>query len=352
MADAKAAPSPPLWQWIPLSEYQRPAPPFQHHVGRLWSWGGTPAETEPSAATPRAPQQRAALHHTIEEELADSLEQHLAAWFADPQATPRLVVLPPHLGVESVMRRVALSVRWRVLDPPPSAEILTDGDACRGRLMELGDAPIVVPALHRVFLRHADGMDRLRELLTFLCRRRVRALVGCESWGWLYVRKVLQLDAVFGEPLTLNAFDADRLAERLPDAGGVMAGVLRQLAAESGGNVVVASALAARVVQSGTSPDDASVTAPLLWRSRLPAWPPESGSTETFVAHSLLVHGGLPADALATTILATGDEIRAGVERLAAAGLIEETHGIWRVTPLGYPAVRTHLIGHGYADDF
>ena len=347
MANANVASSP-LWQWIPLSEYQRPTPPIQHHVGRLWWQGATPAETGARAA---AAHQRAAVHHTIEEELADSLEQHLAAWCADPQPALRLVVLPPHLGVENVMRRVATSVHWRVLEPPSLGDILTGGEAWRGRLTEVGDAPVVVPALHRMFLRHADGLDRLRELVVIVRRRCLRVLVGCESWGWLYLRKVLHLGAVFGEPLTLHAFDADRLAKWLPDGGGVLAGVLRQLAAESGGNVAVAHALAARVVQSGTSPDDVSVTAPLRWRSRLPAWPPDAGPMETFVAHSLLIHGGLPADALASTILATGDEIRAGVERLAAVGLIEETHGIWRVTPLGYPAVRTHLIGHGYADD-
>jgi hypothetical protein len=32
--------------------------------------------------------------------------------------------------------------------------------------------------------------------------------------------------------------------------------------------------------------------------------------------------------------------------------LIEESCGTWRVKTAGYPAVRTHLIGHDYADDF
>ncbi|MFI5399336.1 MAG: hypothetical protein ACHQ9S_27725 [Candidatus Binatia bacterium] len=239
-----------------------------------------------------------------------------------------------------------------MLESPSPTEILTGSEAWRNRLLAVGDGPVVVPALHHMFLRHADGMARLRELLALLHQRRGRALVGCESWGWRYLRKALRIGAVFGEPLTLQAFDADRLAEWLPDEGGVLAGVLRQLAAESGGNVAVAHTLAARLVESGTRRGDTSVSAPLLWRLRLPGWPPESGPMETFVAHSLLIHGGLPIGALAATILASDDEIRAGVEHLAAAGLIEETCGTWCVSPAGYPAVRTHLIGHDYADDF
>lgn len=349
MAKTDVVPLPAFWQWIPLSEYRRPAPPIQQHLGRLW-WRRGERPNSGRGAPHAAPYSATGLHE-IDEQLAGSLEQHLAAWFADRQANLRLVVLPPHWGIASIMRRVASSARWRILEPPSPAEILNGGEVWRGRLVEMGDAPLVVPALHRMFLRHADGLDRLRELLALLRLRRGRALVGCESWGWWYVHKVLQLGAVLGEPLTLQALDADRLRQCLPEGGGMVVDVLPQLAAESGGNVAVASALAARVAQSGASGDETSVIA-TRWRSQLPAWPPESGRMDTFVAHSLLIHGGLPDDALATTILATGDEIASGLKRLAVAGLIEETHGTWRVTPAGYPAVRTHLIGHGYADDF
>jgi len=151
--------------------------------------------------------------------------------------------------------------------------------------------------------------------------------------------------------LTLQALDADRLRQWLPEGGGMVVDILPELAAESEGNVAVASALAACVAQSGTNGDETSVIA-TRWRSHLPAWPPESGRMETFVAHSLLIHGGLPDDALATTILGAADEIGSGLKRLAVAGLVEETHGTWRVTAAGYPTVRTHLIGHGYTDDF
>lgn len=332
-----------LWQWIPLSEYRRPVPPVHHNIGRLWR-RGTPAENSPSAPTLPPPQRGASGRHSLEEEIADSLARHLAAWLADPTSSPRLIVLAPHLGIEDVLRRVARLTRSPVLEPPSSAEILTHSEAWLDRLLAMGDGPVVVPALHRMFLQHADGLTRLRELLTSVHQRRGRTLVGCESWGWRYLRKALRLGAVFGEPLTLQAVDADGLADWLPDAGGLSVDVLRQLAVESGGNVAVAHALVTRIVESGA--------APLQWRSRLPAWPPESSPMETFVAHSLLIHGGLPIDALAATILASDDEIRAGVEHLAAAGLIEEASGTWRVTAAGYPAVRTHLLGHDYVDDF
>jgi len=349
MAKADVMPVPPFWQWIPLSEYRRPAPPIPQHLRRLWWRRGARANSD-RGASHTAPYSATGLHN-IEEQLAGSLESHLAAWFADRQPNQRLVVLPPHLGVASIMRRVASTARWRIVEPPSPAEILNGGEAWRGRLMEMGDAPLVVPALHRMFLRYADGLDRLRELLALLRLRRGPALVGCESWGWWYVHKALQLGAVLGEPLTLQALDADQLRQWLPESRGMVVDVLPQLAAESGGNVAVASALAARVAQSGASGDETNVTA-TGWRSHLPAWPPASGRMDTFVAHSLLIHGGLPDDDLATTILGTGDEISSGLKRLAVAGLVEEMHGTWRVTPAGYPAVRTHLIGHGYADDF
>ncbi|MFI5395676.1 MAG: hypothetical protein ACHQ9S_09090 [Candidatus Binatia bacterium] len=110
MANASVASSS-LWQWIPLAEYRRPAPPVHHHVRRLWWRRGVPAEQAPSAPPLAAPQQGATLRHTVEEEIADSLARHLATWLADPQGTPRLIVLPPHLGVENALRRVARSIR-------------------------------------------------------------------------------------------------------------------------------------------------------------------------------------------------------------------------------------------------
>ena len=338
-----------LWQWVPAAEFRRPAPPMPHRFNRLVAR----RLVSPQSAAPSTAEAASAVGSEIAAEVAASLGWHLAPWIDDPARQPsvRLVILPPPLGVEVVMRRLARSVGWPLLAPPSQEDILGTGGAWRSQLAKLGSGPLVMPALHRTFLRHADGLDRLRELLAHLSRPGVQALVGCDSWAWQYLHRIMHLQAAFTAPVTVQAFHADRLATWLPQTLGVLTDSVAELAAEANGNPAVATAIGRLAAEHEATHQPAHRPAPTgaAWlRAYLPQWPADAGKFDTLVVWSMLIHGGLTADALGLTMLITPDELRGCLHRLSAAGIIALRDGVMSVTAAGLPAVRAHLVGQGY----
>jgi hypothetical protein len=75
----------------------------------------------------------------------------------------------------------------------------------------------------------------------------------------------------------------------------------------------------------------------------LPELPRGTDTAELLLLHTLLLHDGLPADLLDALLPFSSGDIRQRLYRLRSGGLVKEEEGLWRVTLLGYPAVRTAL---------
>ena len=69
------------------------------------------------------------------------------------------------------------------------------------------------------------------------------------------------------------------------------------------------------------------------------------------VLHTLLIHGGLWRQILPQLFPLSPMEIFEYLYLLEASGLVESDQGFWRVTPVGYPAVRQALQSEGYLTD-
>ncbi len=329
-----------------------------------------------------------------------ALESALAGWKDQdrPDRTVQVVSGPPGTGTSHVVRRWAERNGFRLVGPPSYREIIAGSEEWLRQLE--GEDPVALPNLECFYLRHYNGIEGMRKLLDRLCCTTRRYLIGCSSWAWAYLDRTVQFGALLPRPLVLAPFDGARLHHwlhvlaasggggnlvfRLSDDGSLAlspvesraaasgepaeaaetdmkpgarsAPFLQKLAARSRGNPLVAWAIWRQSLNIGTDEEveeaaqeaAAADRGRTLWIQpwqdlRLPALPPGSGAPELLLLHALLLHDGLPADILDRLLPFSQGEIMQRLYRLRTEGLLKLEDGLWRVTLLGYPAVRTAL---------
>jgi hypothetical protein len=390
-----------LWRFVPLPEYEVPPAPAREAATRGVSELWRRIRGREPAGPHRAQEQLgdfsdAALARLVPpidwRPAAEALDRRLEGWPAPDGRGPwiHIVVGAPFGGRSEIIRLWSRTRGWKTVAPPAPDRILS-GDADWLSQWEGQDRPWVLPALERCYLRHANGLALARVFLErALSGELGPGLVGCDSWAWAFLRKVWRAPRL--EAVTLQAFDENGLRDvlRSPTAGlglarfrdadtgkdvlpGHDAGedgtdgpypFLTQLAAESRGNLGVARAIWRSRLRSAPEGEtegegarntrEAPEPGATVWVRSTVKEPSVPGALEresAFVLHCLLLHDGLPADLLADLLPLLQGTAAATLLRLSAAGLVEEHRRVWRVTSLGYPAVRHFLHGNGYLVD-
>jgi hypothetical protein len=104
--------------------------------------------------------------------------------------------------------------------------------------------------------------------------------------------------------------------------------------------------------QKAAAMDDGKTVWVKPWlQVHLPRVPADSRQEEFFLLQALLLHGGLPFDLLSRLLPGAVSAIREKLLRFQAEGLVKGEEGVWRVTLLGYPAVRQCLEDEGFLID-
>jgi hypothetical protein len=344
------------------------------------------------------------------EQMVTALEDVLHHWFftRDPKRSVKVIVGPPGSNVDQTVTALARKKGWPVVGPPTPAEILAGGNAWLQNLDNDLLLPVVIPKLGKCFLRHHKGLELLGRLLDWLETSRRRCLIACDSWAWSFLVKAMRIDAMLPMPLTLAPMDGRRLQFWLPtlararggrfefrdasngeaifmpaacdddllcrnsrpgqmEAFGEWAGVgylLKQLAAYSRGLPEIAwrwwrECLQVtpdsnrEVVQKSNGKQDCYTVWVKPWSSLpLPAIAHSTGTVESLILHTLLLHGGATPDVLELLLPFSHNEIRHALHRLVTAKLVKIMAGGQRqVTLLGYPAVREYMQNEGYLVD-
>jgi hypothetical protein len=329
--------------------------------------------------------------------LTPGLDQALGAWAHEEEpATPiQVVVGAPYSGVPEALAAWAKALGWRVAVAPTEEEILQGGEAWLDSFSRDLEKPLVIPNLERLYLRHHAGLSLVRRLLDWLWSTKRRCLIGCDSWGWSYLTKSLQIDMLMPPPLTLAACDYTHLrtwlrelASRLdrfgvvfrqtnngdfvlppavsPDGESMLVAsdYLKHLAAFSRGIPGVAWAIwrfslqyeideAVEMRAQETAEKDRRLT---MWvktwaQLELPEPPRLVTQPQLFVLHGLLLHGGLTSQGLAQVLPLSEAEVIESVHRLQPTGVIETVGDRYRVTAITYPTVRKILFQEGYLVD-
>lgn len=394
-----------LWQFVPVNEYAVPETGVDRvrkgllsvlgslAGGRARGKGSSPLDPEQSLLRLQDERLELALPKPDWKRAGESLHEWLRPWLESPAPDKPAVffVAPPDSGREELLLRWASGRDVAVVEEPTDEQIL-GGDA--GWLDSWPREGLwLLPRLERCFLRSTEGLDLVRELIRRLFSGKMgQAVVGCDSWAWSFLTHV-----GLGRPsftVTAQAFDADRMrllfargirghggtipTFRQADNGAYLLRAVededeaqpgeamaywRRLAECSRGNIGVAAAYwrrALRTVPERDFGEDGAETrrpgTDTIWvtswddleRSAVPA---EAGETARFVLHALLLHGGLDSERLASVLPAHSSAIGQALGCLAEAQLVEARGGRWRVTPWGYPAVRTALCSDDYLSD-
>lgn len=334
--------------------------------------------------------------------LIDELQNTLAEWLQSetPRLNHQLIVMPPcdEAGVlESWAARYGHSVL-----AAPSRDDLTSAHTNDLPSMA-GDGVLVIPRLEDWFLRHRNGLARVRALLARLDRLDRRCVVGCNSWAWAFLCKSVQAHLVLPDGLSFQPFDARRLSDwfarlasdetldavsfRISDTGDdvfaraddgeLLHDHFETLAARSRGIPWVAWHLWRRSLRARID-TAAGSAANAAGQSVACATDPVAGVTESgkhaneqvlwivaleefslpgtneladalLVLQALLIHGHLTAVQLAEVTPIVGESTV--VSCLLRAGLVQLNDGQLSCTPAAYPAVRGGLLAAGFSMD-
>lgn len=391
------------WQFVTVDQYR--APPEIVDVGSVkrsfLSVVRRIAGTAPSESSPLDPEED--LHVLTGEQLdravpapdwvegAAALQERLRPWLEAERPSKPVVfyVAPPHAGRNELLAQWARHADIAVVEEATEDQILSvDGGWFRS--WPKADRWLL-PRLERCFLREAEGLDLVRELLAQMLSGELgRGVIGCDSWAWTFLQHVW-----LGRPsftICAQAFDAARLKDlfsrgfggetgaapdlRQADTGAYLLSeqsdethrrstnaFWRRLAARSRGNPGVAIAywrralrtLPEREIEDNES-EERRLRRETIWVTPWedlgqPAMPGEAGETASFVLHALLLHDGLRIDRLAAILPSDRTAITEALLFLAEADLVTCEGEYWQVTAYGYPVVRSALMANDYLCD-
>lgn len=346
--------------------------------------------------------------------LVDELDLTLKDWIEEeePALKLKLIVLPPG-DSKGLLASWAKERNFPVWEPPERSSFLHQVSAEEEQARSLderfpGGEVIVVPALERWFLRHADGLDTMRELLQILDSSHRRIVVGCNSWAWLFLKKAVNADMFFPDALTFQAYDAARLRNwfgeldgtkdeekivfRLGSNGedvmkvadeddshdyfhGLAArsfGIpwvawhlwrrsLRRGAAVEEANGDAAENASENVSSSGEDNDDDEVSRKkleaaadddrTLWVTALEEYVLPNGESDQVlhVLQAVLIHGAMTLEELDAVLPSAVDP--AVMSALRNSGLLRRVGVQFECVPDAYPAIRSGLSAAGFPTD-
>lgn len=393
----------PVWQYVPIADYRLPAAPVIQTarnslsvLQRLFKRDEAETDTLLKQADELRMLPRWQLERIVPaldwRNAAEGLNAQLADWLEQesPEQSIIFLVGPPHSGCVEILTAWAEQQAWQMLKPPSPDQVMAGDGAW---LSDQNDQHNwVLPGLEKVYLRHAAGLNLIRRFLDRASSGNLgRGIIGCDSWAWAFLRHVWH----GRQPVTLapQAFQQTQLAEifqkmadsadngqllfRQSDNGryvlpppetsegpAKMSNFLQLLAAHSRGNVGIALALwraSLRTEPDGsaneeTGKEDRKLPRQTIWvapwaQLKYPLLPSGSGRDEAFVLHTLLLHNGMPCEFLQQLLPLSPSRTMEMLFRLEGAGLVSRHYDDWRVTPLGYPAVRQFLQANGYLVD-
>ncbi len=403
----------PIWEYVPLEEYRLPSVTVQRTVSTRISnfWKKLrKQETKTEVSNDKTTELKLLTTHQLQTaapkpdwvDAATTLNLFLADKLPGQYGEGQVIAVAgaPFAGQSKTIAALAEMNGWQLISAPSLEQILS---ADQKWLDSVGNtkSPWVLPHLEKCFLRHEKGLHLVRRLLADSVSGRLgNGVIGCSSWAWSFLQKVsAETDVI--SAFTPQALDTHRLQNWLSqitfkcspsnnfrfmlpgkadelisasepttdphDDSSQTDNYFLHMAAFSRGIAGVAwsvwrsglrKANPESVPATDNSKDDqmranpATVIRVLPWNElKLPSVPPMERPAGAFVLHALLVHNGLPDVILPNLLPLQKDHITKTLLQLRSAGAVECQNSIWRVTPLGYPAVRSYLRGENYLTD-
>jgi hypothetical protein len=404
-----------LWNFVPLDKFSKPAEPVSETARSWLKilWERVRRSSSPAVPVDVQVELRSVPQDLLDtvaptpnwNEAAVALDLALKPWFhaEEPDHFTQTIIGPPGSGTRQILVFWGKEKNGLIMDAPDFNQLLRGGEDWLPPLAGNEKGPLIIPCLERFYLRHHNGFLLLRKLLDWLWKFRPRCLIGCNSLAWAYLSETLKIDSVFPSPYVLEAFDAtrlqqwlrmlalhsgrdslifrqvddgcyilpsdedssgDQICEEKEGAGKGDSYFLRRLAARSRGipliawatwrhslNIAMDQGVEEKARKAAVEDGGQTIWVRPWSQLDLPRIPQGVSHPETFLLHAILLHDGLPEEILPHLLPFSANEIKKNLLRLSTAGLLKEEEGMWRVTLLGYPAVRQYLGDEDYLVD-
>jgi|GEM_PF-4666628 len=210
---------------------------------------------------------------------------------------------------------------------------------------------IVVPALHKHFLRQVGGLNVLMKFLVSLMDHNGKVLLGCNSWAWSYLKAAANVESLLPFPEAFKPLDAEAMQAWLHVSGANVVLHDRQSQRDTFKDLSIRSqgipSVAWQMWRQGLRQEtDGTVVLSVVPDLR---GLPDDQRQARLVLQALLVHGGLKTAELNSLMpFGTAAEMAVALER---RGYVDISGSVVSVCPLAYPTVRSLLLTAGFNSD-
>lgn len=412
-----------FWEFVKSGKFELPAEPASKRAVSFFEklFSGSSEETGEGGIEAVQSELKSAPRSLIDwlapypnwEAAAAAIKEVLLPWLEDEtlEGNSRVLVAPYGSGLGEMLKILAEENNWTILTAPDYIVLRTRNFSWLEALPAKSEKPLIIPRLEAFFLRHYNGLEHIRKLISKLFHSRQRCIIGCNSWLWNYLDSAMHIRESFNRCYYLQSLSAQdlqtlfcslesrksyrptvfRQADNgsfiLPpektgkgrlDAAAIKAdssadafpsAFLKKLAVESRGIPLVAWSIwrnslrlapdedVAELARETADKDAAATaTAKTIWVKafediELPGIPGDIGQTGAFLLLYLLQHDGLSTDAIFDLLSLGKDRLIGLLNRLLKAGIVVNENEVWRVSWQGYPAIRRFLAEQDHLQD-
>ncbi|MEL7894171.1 hypothetical protein [Vreelandella neptunia] len=380
MGEQSSSADTPLWAVVELDQFRTPeqtqASQWRRSFRSISSWLGGKKDAEQQV---KDESELRALPEVRLAHLVPSIDWTPAARALGQQlegqdAPVTFFITTPYSGHASVVTHWAEKHHVACLAPPTLSEIAEGSTQWVEQCVNQREWAI--PALERYFLRHTQGIQGVREFLErALSGRLGKGVIGCDSWTYAFLHRVIGLD---GAPVfTLQSMEGEQLARYFaqiathsgqpPPVYSTRTGKqvlfdsaseqkskapnkeLQRLAAHCRGHIGLAwHYWRERLREPKADDEEALWLVDALAEAELAV---DTGDIATLVLHALLVHGGLDDDSLGEVLPFSHHEALNARLALQRKGIVSSCEGRWQIAPLSYASVRQLLESRNYLVD-
>jgi len=357
------------WRLIPLRDAHPPAPPAEARArGWLrdllagWRHDGAPEDEVGPAEDRLRPIEQARLERLAPAPPLAAQHAALDTWRAQVE---RGIVLRPDDGAWDAALDEERPGDVAVLRPPGGDAPPTDlPDAVLARLDD--PAPLHLARLEGWWVRHHDGLEALRAVLTRLRGRSGPWTADVTPWAWAWMRRLLPEAQALPPAWAVAPLDGEALGDWLGGAAPVRvratgaapdAAFFRSLALRAQGGAGAARGIWLACLRDGAEEaraegEDAPAEATVWLRSPDDVELPDTvglDRDDLLVAHAALLHGPASEARLTRSLATLAPQVGPSLATLSTRGLlVRDADGRWRPRAEALPALDARLTAEAF----
>jgi len=388
-----------LWKFIPISEYSLPKiaktesvknvlKVFSQSIWRKEKKKEDPMDTIKLCEIPHGIQN---LLNPNEDwnNAAKSLRAVLKNWFDDDikKSKIQFIIGSPFSGIDKILQITANTSDLDMVKPPSYEQIINSDQNWLNSIINYNKKPFVINQLEKFYFRCPEGLEFFRNLIDILLSGNFKCIIGCTSWSWSFLKQVLDLDSLVATPLTLEAFNENKLINflSLPNKESetnkfefrqidnkklVLTNRLKisttsdnnskessdfieKLAEKSLGIPGIAKAIWNHSLQYNYDSNKNQNSVITIWlkpwtKIQLPVVQPGLKRKEIIILYMIILHGNLSLDLLDKLLLFSHIDILNSLTHLHDMKLIKNETDSWSINPIAYPNIRSFFESEGY----